>query len=152
MKTTLSNETYVSATQAKLLYELGFDWDHIYGYFFHAWMDEPEFDTLDGCETESVMYDGTDIYPAPSLAQVHKWLREKNGIAINVIAHDGDFYTNEIIFLSNAKEDIYWDYKFNSNYNTYEEALSDAITKVLILISDEEWHGEDRVSTTKEKL
>lgn len=41
---------------------------------------------------------------APTLCQAQKWLREKNGIAINIIAHDGGKYDFDIEFLSNTVE------------------------------------------------
>ena len=68
----------------------------------------------------------------PRLEQAFKWLREVAGIAINVTAHDGDFYTWEEVYLSNAPESnglvIITDL---IQFPTYEEALSKGISEVL---------------------
>ena len=68
----------------------------------------------------------------PRLDQAAKWLREVAGIAINVTAHDGDFYMWEEVYLSNAPESngliIIGDL---NQYATYEEALSKGISEVL---------------------
>ena len=70
---------------------------------------------------------------APTLWQAQKWLREKKGIAINVIAHDGGVYDYDIVFLPNAVDcDSPIDRATFSR--TYEEALSEGITSVLELI------------------
>lgn len=70
---------------------------------------------------------------APTLWQAQKWLREKKGIAINVIAHDGGVYDYDIVFLPNAVDcDCPIDRATFSR--TYEEALSEGITSVLELI------------------
>lgn len=72
------------------------------------------------------------IVSAPSIYMVHKWLREVAGIAINVDAHDGNFYTWEEVYLSSAPESnglvIITDL---IQFPTYEEALSKGISEVL---------------------
>ena len=70
---------------------------------------------------------------APTLAQAQKWLREKMGIAINVIAHDGGACDYDIVFLPNAVD---CDYPIDraTFSSTYEEALSEGIESVLELI------------------
>ena len=79
---------------------------------------------------------------APTLAQAQKWLREKCGIAINVDAHDGDFYTWEAVFLSNASQIVIeksLSEKFSpylEKLDSYEAALSAGIAAVLELIEN----------------
>lgn len=70
---------------------------------------------------------------APTLAHAQKWLREKKGIAINVIAHDGGAYDYDIVFLPNAVD---CDYPIDraTFSRTYEEALSEGIAAALELI------------------
>ena len=75
---------------------------------------------------------GRDV-TAPLLFHAQKWLREKKGIAINVIAHDGGAYDYDIVFLPNAVE---CDYPVDraTFSRTYEEALSEGIASSLQLI------------------
>lgn len=81
---------------------------------------------------------------APALWQAAKWLREAKGIAINVDAHDGDFYTWDGIFLSNATQDVLVKLTFNvgfpsdaKKFLSYEEALSKGIAEALKLLENE---------------
>lgn len=72
---------------------------------------------------------------APTLAHAQKWLREKWGIAINVIAHDGGAYDYDIVFLPNAVDcDCPIDRATFSR--TYEEALTEGIEYALELLRD----------------
>lgn len=75
---------------------------------------------------------GRDV-TAPLLYHAQKWLREKKGIAINVMAHDGGAYDYDIVFLPNAVD---CDYPIDraTFSKTYEEALSEGIASVLELI------------------
>lgn len=75
---------------------------------------------------------GRDV-TAPLLFHAQKWLREKKGIAINVIAHDGGAYDYDIVFLPNAVD---CDYPIDraTFSRTYEEALSEGISAALELI------------------
>lgn len=76
---------------------------------------------------------GLSFCSAPHIFHAQKWLREKKGIAINVIAHDGGVYDYDIVFLPNAVDcDSPIDRATFSR--TYEEALSEGITSVLELI------------------
>lgn len=82
---------------------------------------------------------------APSLYEAQKWLREKKGIAINVIAHDrsdryveGKYHWSEA-YLPNFKESgLQWAdwfiYGKHPLFDTYEEALSDGLNQMLQLI------------------
>lgn len=74
------------------------------------------------------------IYARATLWQAHKWLRGEMGIAVNVTAHDGGYYTWERVFLPNAPEtdgDILPDTRL---YTDYESALSAGIEAVLGLL------------------
>lgn len=73
---------------------------------------------------------------AVPLWHAQKWLREKKGIAINVIAHDGGLYDYDIVFLPNAIETE--NIPDRSPWcRTYEEALSEGIDSALELIEQE---------------
>ena len=79
---------------------------------------------------------GRDV-TAPLIYQAQKWLREKKGIAINVIAHDGDTYHSERVILSNCTlpESREW-YVHTATplRDSYEQALTEGIKSVLELI------------------
>lgn len=87
----------------------------------------------------------TDTISAPTLWQAQKWLREKKGIAINVIAHDasdkyreGKYHWMEV-HLPNSNENgpqwVDWFiYGKHPLFDTYEEALSDGLSQMLELI------------------
>lgn len=74
---------------------------------------------------------------APNLAVAHKWLREKKGIAINAIAHEGGRYHTERIILPNCmipeSRDWYVETTTPMVYS-YEQALSEGIKSALELI------------------
>ena len=74
---------------------------------------------------------------APTLWQAQKWLREKKGIAINVIAHDGGEYHSERIILPNCMmpETRAWYVGTTTPLvDAYEQALSAGIAAALELI------------------
>lgn len=79
----------------------------------------------------------TDTISAPTLWHVQKWLREKKGIAINVIAHDGGRYHTERIVLPNCtipeSRDWYVETTTPMVYS-YEQALSAGLAAALELI------------------
>lgn len=81
---------------------------------------------------------------APHIYHAQKWLREKKRIAINVDAHDGDFYTWEAVFLSNAAQDVLIEASLSAKFSpyvekhgSYESALSAGISAALELIKQE---------------
>ena len=82
---------------------------------------------------------------APSLYAAQKWLREKKGIAINVIAHDisdkyreGEYHWEEVYLPNFSEEGHQWHdwfiYGKHPLFDTYEEALSDGLNQMLRLI------------------
>lgn len=124
---------YVTYKQAKALKAIGYD--HICSHCYWDFGYETDI-RLCNC-TPAGNYNRYNrpndvIASAPSINMVHKWLREVAGIAINVTAHDGDFYMWEEVYLSNAPESnglvIIGDL---NQYATYEEALSNGISEVL---------------------
>lgn len=88
--------------------------------------------------------DGEHISAVP-LWQAQKWLREKKGIAINVIAHgchdkyrEGKYHWEEI-HLPNSNENgpqwmDWFIYGKHPLFDTYEEALADGLSQMLELI------------------
>ena len=69
---------------------------------------------------------------APTIYKVHRWLREVMGVAINITAHDGGFYTWDVVYLSNYQDngDNYIKIDLKS-YRNYETALTFAIIKTI---------------------
>lgn len=82
------------------------------------------------------------ICSAPTLWQAQKWLREKKGVAINVIAHDGGKYSHEHVYLPNYDESTtqwgIWHINHTPLFDTYEEALSAGIAEILRLLVGKE--------------
>lgn len=88
---------------------------------------------------------GNEACSAVPLWQAQKWLREKKGIAINVIAHDasdkyreGKYHWMEV-HLPNSNENgpqwmDWFVYGKHPLFDTYEEALSDGLSQMLELI------------------
>lgn len=130
---------YCSYELSKALKACGFD-EPCQMYYTHE--DAPDgavWFTGDPCNPKNYNGQPDDcpfvrpICSAPSLYAAQKWLREKWGIAINVIAHDGGVYDYDIVFLPNAVD---CDYPIDraTFSRTYEEALSEGIASVLELI------------------
>lgn len=133
----MNNEDYVSYELALKLKECGFA-EPCDSYYIKdnapdgtAWI-VPTTDRED-FNADSYCPFCKPLCSAPTLAQAQKWLREKMGIAINVIAHDGGAYDYDIVFLPNAVD---CDYPIDraTFSRTYEEALSEGIESVLELI------------------
>lgn len=142
----MNTSEYVSYDLTKHLKEAGFDWKcnayyhHIIGEEEEDFSETPITDDYNSDEFES------PHFSTPTLSQAHKWLREVKGIAINVIAHDAyekgraGKYNWKEVYLPNCNENgpqwcdwyIYGHYPL---FNTYEEALSDGLSKILKLIN-----------------
>lgn len=82
---------------------------------------------------------------APRLYAAQRWLREKKGIAINVIAHDasdkyraGKYHWTEVHLPNSNENGPQWTdwfiYGKHPLFDTYEDALSDGLSQMLKLI------------------
>lgn len=138
-----NNQDYCSYELSKALKSCGFDEPCNYGYSVKMRLEpevsfgEPKMvhskDPKNYNDNRKGIEKGLSFCSAVPLWQAQKWLREKKGIAINVIAHDGGAYDYDIVFLPNAVDcDSTIDRATFSR--TYEEALSEGITSVLELI------------------
>lgn len=123
------NEDYVSYELAVKLKSCGFNepCDHYY-----------ENGGTDILYTRCRYYNESGSYhSAPTLWHAHKWLREKKGITINAIAHEGGRYHTERIILPNCmipeSRDWYVETTTPMVYS-YEQALSEGIKSALELI------------------
>lgn len=145
------NEDYCSYELSKALKACGFDepCDHYYCAFDNE--TDVRFWSIHPAQSQNgfANLDGKVIADAPTLWQAQKWLREKKGIAINVIAHDasdkyreGKYHWMEV-HLPNSNENgsqwIDWFiYGKHPLFDTYEEALSDGLLQMLKLIKKRE--------------
>lgn len=133
-----SNQDYCSYELSKALKAAGFDEPCAKGVKIIPGTEREEWDEEEcqWCTVQDIEY-----YPKITLWQAQKWLRERKGIAINVDAHDGDFYTWEAVFLSNASPDVVIEASLSAKFSpyvekhgSYERALSVGISAVLELI------------------
>ena len=141
-----TNQDYVSYPIALALKKAGFDepCDHYYSYAKTSKSLHPLIDALPSMWNWNGEYVFEFIHPecsAPTLWKAQKWLRGECGIAINVDAHDGDFYTWEVVFLSNAPQDVVIEASLSEEFSpyvekldSYEAALSAGIAAALELI------------------
>lgn len=125
----INNEYYVSFGVAKLLKELGFDWDTYNGY-------NKDGVFADKSRSLITWNHFSDYYSAPTIEVAQRWLREVKNIDVVVsramqwkqfyytITHEEN-RTSKIDFMS-LNEDLWW-FK-------YEEALEAGIKKALELI------------------
>ena len=134
----MTPEDYVSYPVALALKKAGFDepCDH----FFDGHGNLNRYGDTDRINRNTNGHH-TPSCSAPSLYHAQKWLRDKKRIAINVDAHDGDFYTWEAVFLSNASQDVVIEASLSAKfslyvekYGSYEQALSAGIAAALELI------------------
>ena len=122
-----THETYVSLETAKLLKQVGFDWecDKIY-YCYHEDNDTWDLESNNKNHLRILKLDYCLL--APSLAIAQKWLREVKGIEVNVLCvyikhikkYSYDVFTNE-----------YEHELINEGFDTYEEALEAGIQTCL---------------------
>jgi hypothetical protein len=127
---TINHEYYVSYEIAKLLKELGFDWECNYHYtnsnmLCHGF-----------CNNDPIF---KVIMSAPTLDVAQRWLREEK--LYNVLVDTGGYKNYEyFIDYHGVKEGPnypFHEYNHNLICNTYEEALEAGIKKTLELILGE---------------
>lgn len=135
---------YCSYELSKKLKAAGFDepCDHYYCAFDNE--TDVRFWSIHPAQSQNgfVNPKGKVIADAPTLSHAQKWLREKKGIAINVIAHDGGKYSHEHVYLPNYDESTtqwgIWHINHTPLFDTYEEALSAGIAEILRLLVGKE--------------
>lgn len=113
-------ENFVTYEQAKLLKESGFNWE---------------------CNhMVSSPYDSNRVCFAPTLSQAQKWVREVKGV---IICIEPRFYKNKRplvgydYHLFNKDDGMFSHIESETIYDTYEEALSEAIDKVIEILKQE---------------
>ena len=140
---TINHECYVSLEVAKLLKQVGFDWEVTHFYFSpdSSWIN-PSFEERDYYEADNYNNDGLEkikgekharFISAPTLDIAQRWLREVKHTHIDTFPSlnslnnwAGCIYSNDIDNCST------WD-----GFNTYEEAQEAGIKKVLEIILKE---------------
>ena len=123
MKTT-NHEHYVSLEVAKLLKEVGFNWDTYSAY------------NKDGMFTDKnrsilTWNDFANYYSAPTLDVVQRWLRELKGIFICTTPEIKDYYATWNFYICNEQGLFYENEVY---FLTYEEAQEMGIKKALEMI------------------
>ena len=139
----MNNEDYASYELAKKLKACGFN-----ELCIAQWACEPDGKPMLFGSTAFVFSNaelkGRDV-TAPLLYHAQKWLREKKGIAINVIAHDasdkyreGKYHWMEVHLPNSNENGHQWEdwfiYGKHPLFDTYEDALSDGLSQMLELI------------------
>ncbi|MCM1220089.1 MAG: hypothetical protein NC548_36920 [Lachnospiraceae bacterium] len=134
----MTHEVYCSYELAVSLKAAGFDWECM---FYYDKEDAPNGEVWFTNLSVACNHNGCNnprICSAPTLAVAAKWLREVKGVALNIIAHDGDEYHYSEVFLSNFQERDYkyYEYREHPLVGSYEEALSMGLTEMLKLLND----------------
>lgn len=118
-------EDSVSYEQAKRLKELGFDWKT------HAW-----YNTHGELWTKC-----PQAYPAPTLAQVQKWLREVKEIFVYAHISVGPRVKGKHYWIITSKDGEVLDsipfVKLFQLFDSYEQALSAGIDKALEILKQQ---------------
>ena len=123
----MNTEDFVTYEQALALKKLGFNYDCDYCY-----SEDKELYKYD-YHTEYYNGSNNDL-PAPTLAQVQKWLRKEKGIYIEPILIYDKFYTD----CKSPSRGKYWAVEHRKYYLSYEDALSAGITECLKLLEKED--------------
>lgn len=109
----MNKEDFVSLEMAKILKDKGFDSSILYECWKH--------DT-----------DNDDFYIMPTLYEVHKWLRDKKHVYIEVIYMCDNYWYYDIWLILMNKKLILKDSIVE--YESYEDALREGISDVLEII------------------
>ena len=129
-----SHAVYVTRDIAKLLTTVGFDWGCT-----HYWeckdistrrmVLRSTLDTNNPAPYNFNLWNSptSPTYSAPTLDVAARWLREVKGIALNITAHDGGRYDWHPVYLPHSAPDIYFPLHTVPLFDTYEEALRDAL-------------------------
>ena len=122
-------EEYVSFEQAVNLKELGFDWEYGKGFQMKPYYNSLKF----LCQFDEDIV--TTEIPAPTLAQVQKWLCEDKLIHLFVDITWKDTYDENASYYWKACDNMGWKLENsrdnNVYFDTYEEALSAGISRAL---------------------
>lgn len=146
----INHECYVSPEVAKLLKKVGFDWSSFTYY---------DINNVLCLSDVLITKESSDLTEhinclAPTLEVVQRWLREVNNVSVEVKTlrwvnryQDGKYtvsYIHELWSIDTSiipnKEDKFNRYTtdcvYNTEYQTYEEALEAGINKALEIILD----------------
>lgn len=134
----MAHEDFVTLEQADTLKELGFDWKCKQGWVRHKNGKVHPFTYNGPLADYDIIDDEDEIIYKPTLAQVQKWLREKE-IEVGVFAEfDGELRTGQWVWLMRKFNTHLYDTVFSEdiNYESYEQALSEGIDKALALLKE----------------
>lgn len=129
----------VGFEDAKRLKKLGFDRNCLNRWIFRKGVD-PVLSCQSLWDMEQMYHALIEIYPAPSLSDIQKWLREEKNIEVCACADFDKCQPNGkwMAFHRNLSESISSTEFIDESKDTYEEALSSAIDEVLTMLEMEE--------------
>lgn len=129
-----SHAVYVTLDIAKLLTSVGFNWgcNHYWGCEGNSsrrMVLRSNLGNLDPATCDFNLWNspGDPTYSAPTLEVAARWLREVKGIALNITAHDGGRYDWHPVYLPHSAPDVYFPLHTTPLFDTYEDALQDAL-------------------------
>lgn len=131
-------ETYVSFKTAKLLKEAGFDS-----------LCRSQYTGRRQVFTYKLLYNFNEdngVYSRPTQALAARWLREAHSIVVDV-AFDPPKRGDDWRYFIGDMENMVWAGDFNSSdkrYDTYEEAMEDALQEALRLIIKDKENGQKK--------
>lgn len=117
------HEDYCSYDLARAMYYKDFDWDCECAYYDNARNHNHDLLPISVAYKAARDCDGTDIYPACTLSQAQKWLREEKGYDVSVIPTISN-YVEIIYFFGIVYHRTSGTYRDNRIYATYEQALA----------------------------
>lgn len=140
----IGRRDYVSLDQAKLLKELGFDYDvtscysalkeQLYTSIPHTNYNDPNENDFFGEDGEMFGGLGQKPYSAPMLIEVQEWLRKEKNIIIEVeliYCEMKPYFIGSIHIIGSRTE------TYKKEYETYEDALSAMINICLMILKTE---------------
>lgn len=127
-------EDFVTYKQAKLLKELGFNWECTH-YYQDGYNRECQKNIIKATCACNFNEDFKTMISAPTLAQAQKWLREVKRVKILITV--GDVNENRYGWQIFYNNNHYVDLNHGNSMETYEEALLDSIDEALELLKEQ---------------
>lgn len=134
----MTNEDYVTYETAQALKKAGFDWKCTMAYFDRPWNHEHRLVSAINACNQQCAYVGTDVYPAPTLAQAQKWLREAHRLSVEPVCNMVRQWNVNVCEIDNFGEPA-WS---KIGLDSYESALAAGIEAALNIVCETEKRRE----------
>lgn len=125
----MAHEDFVTYEQAEKLKELGFNWK-CYAFYDEGTLDEG-LDCYNRATFENCNKWRDNLCSAPTLAQAQRWLRERFGRDLVISPRFNSETGERIGYFWKCSQRTDLNISILKTHNTYEEALSEAITTIL---------------------